>query len=174
MTQRPLDEAGWAAGESGNQRDGATPVAQDPGTALDQVRQNAALLLSVLSHPPRALRMRAGEVAIEIEWDTAVTGLAGPIHRDQPTPANDGDDRQVLTAQAVGVFYRAPEPDAEPFVSEGDTVLPGQQLAIIEAMKLMIPVEADLSGKVLEVLKGDGEPVEYGEPLFLFAAAEHS
>lgn len=175
MTQRPASEVGSVAGGSGNRNDSpASVTAQELGTVLDQVRHNIALLLSHLSHPPRVVRMRAGEVAIDIEWDTAGTGSAGPLHYDQSASVNDGDARRVLTAQAVGVFFRAPEPGADPFVGEGDMVVVGQQVAIIEAMKLMIPVEADLSGRVVEVLKDDGEPVEYGEPLFALVPAEHS
>jgi acetyl-CoA carboxylase biotin carboxyl carrier protein len=64
------------------------------------------------------------------------------------------------------VFYRAPQPGAPAFVSEGDLVAPGQQVAIIEAMKLMIPVEADRVGRISAVLVSDGQPVEYGQPLF--------
>jgi acetyl-CoA carboxylase biotin carboxyl carrier protein len=70
------------------------------------------------------------------------------------------------------MFYRCPEPGADPFVREGDVVTTGQQIAIIEAMKLMLPVEAERAGRIVEVLKGDGEPVEYGEPLFALAEAE--
>jgi acetyl-CoA carboxylase biotin carboxyl carrier protein len=69
----------------------------------------------------------------------------------------------------VGVFYRAPQPGAEPFVSEGDTVRPGQQVAIIEVMKLMVPVEADRAGRVVEILVDDASPVEHGQPLLLLA-----
>jgi acetyl-CoA carboxylase biotin carboxyl carrier protein len=173
MTPRPSGEAGSAAGGSEHRRDNPGLVTADElSTVLDQVRHNTALLLSQLSHPPRVVRMRAGEVAIDIEWADAGTGPPEPIHGDQPAAANEGNARRLLTAQAVGVFYRAPEPGAEPFVGEGDLVVVGQQVAIIEAMKLMIPVEADFRGRVVEVLKGDGEPVEYGEPLFALVPAE--
>ena len=173
MTPRPSGEAGPAAGGPEHRKDSPGLVtAHELSTVLDQVRHNTALLLSQLSHPPRVLRMRAGEVAIDIEWADPGTGPAEPIRGDQPGSATEDDARRLLTAQAVGVFYRAPEPGAEPFVDEGDMVVVGQQVAIIEAMKLMIPVEADLWGRVVEVLKGDGEPVEYGEPLFALVPAE--
>jgi len=74
-----------------------------------------------------------------------------------------------ITAPAVGVFYAAPEPGAAPFVRAGDVVIVGQQVAIVETMKLMIPVEADRVGRVAEVLKQNGEAVEYAEPLFTLA-----
>jgi acetyl-CoA carboxylase biotin carboxyl carrier protein len=142
------------------------------GTALDLVRHHTMLLLSQLSRPPRVVRMRGGDVAIDIEWDAAG---AGPVPGDQPAAASGEDSAcRLLTAPTVGVFYRASEPGAEPFVGQGDLVVIGQQVAIIEAMKLMMPVEADISGRILDVLKDDGEPVEYGEPLFALAPAEHS
>jgi len=73
----------------------------------------------------------------------------------------------AITAATVGTFYRAPEQGAPPFVEVGDTVRPGQQVAIVEAMKLMIPVEAGVYGRVREVLVADVQPVEFGEPLLL-------
>jgi acetyl-CoA carboxylase biotin carboxyl carrier protein len=66
----------------------------------------------------------------------------------------------------VGVFYHAREPGAEPFVTVGSVVAAGQQVGIVEAMKLMIPVEASRGGRVTAILKANGEPVEYDEPLF--------
>ncbi|TDC72092.1 hypothetical protein E1200_00260 [Actinomadura sp. GC306] len=65
----------------------------------------------------------------------------------------------------VGTFYSAPEPGAEPFVAVGDEVRAGQQIAILEVMKLMTPVAADRAGRVVEVLVPDGTPVEFGTGL---------
>jgi acetyl-CoA carboxylase biotin carboxyl carrier protein len=136
------------------------------GYVLDRVRQSAAELLAGLAHPPKTLSLRAGEVAITIDWpETAQLADLTPA-----AATGDGDGRRTLTAQSVGVFYRAPEPGTEPFVAEGDRIEPGQQLAIIEAMKLMIPVRAEDGGRIVEVLKKDGEPVEYGEALFAIEA----
>jgi acetyl-CoA carboxylase biotin carboxyl carrier protein len=69
----------------------------------------------------------------------------------------------------VGVFFRAPEPGARPFVDVGDSVTVGHQVAVVEIMKLMVPVHADVDGTIVEVLKEDGEHVEYDEPLFAVA-----
>jgi acetyl-CoA carboxylase biotin carboxyl carrier protein len=69
----------------------------------------------------------------------------------------------------VGTFYRAASPEAAPFVEEGSTVKAGQTLCIIEAMKLLNEIEADVSGKIIKVLASNGQPVEYGEPLFIIA-----
>lgn len=67
----------------------------------------------------------------------------------------------------VGTFYRAPSPDAEPYVKVGDVVNAGQGLCIIEAMKLMNEIESDVSGKVVKILVDNAKPVEYGQTMFL-------
>jgi len=67
----------------------------------------------------------------------------------------------------VGTLYRAPNPEADPFVTVGSTVKVGDTLCIIEAMKLMNEIEAEKSGVVKEILVENGTPVEYGEPLFI-------
>ncbi|MFW6381790.1 MAG: acetyl-CoA carboxylase biotin carboxyl carrier protein, partial [Bacillota bacterium] len=67
----------------------------------------------------------------------------------------------------VGTFYRASSPDADPFVEIGDIINPGTTLCIVEAMKLMNEIEAETRGKIVDILVEDGEPIEYGQPLFL-------
>lgn len=67
----------------------------------------------------------------------------------------------------VGTFYRAPAPDADPYVQVGDSVSAGSVLCIVEAMKLMNEIESDISGKVVKILTENGRPVEYNQPLFL-------
>ncbi len=73
----------------------------------------------------------------------------------------------TVTSPIVGTFYRAPSPDAEPFVEVGTKVKKGQVLCIIEAMKLMNEIESEVDGVVVRILVENGQPVEYGEPLFL-------
>jgi acetyl-CoA carboxylase biotin carboxyl carrier protein len=73
----------------------------------------------------------------------------------------------TITSPIVGVFYRSPSPDAPHFVEEGSTVKKGQVLCIVEAMKLMNEIESDVDGIVRKILVENGQPVEYGEPLFL-------
>ena len=72
-----------------------------------------------------------------------------------------------IKAPMVGTFYRSPSPDAEPYVKEGEMISPGKVLCIIEAMKLMNEIEAEVSGKIVKILVNDTEPVEYNQPLFL-------
>jgi acetyl-CoA carboxylase biotin carboxyl carrier protein len=70
-----------------------------------------------------------------------------------------------VSSPMVGTFYRAPAPGESPFVAVGDRVKSGQSVCIIEAMKLMNEIEAEVSGQVMEILVQNGEPVEYGQPL---------
>lgn len=78
----------------------------------------------------------------------------------------------VVTSPMVGTFYRAASPDAEPFVATGDVVHPGQVLCIIEAMKMMNEIHAEVAGRIVGIAAENGSPVEYGSPLFLLAPLE--
>lgn len=75
----------------------------------------------------------------------------------------------TVKAPMVGTFYRAPNPNSPAFVEVGQTVKEGEPLCIIEAMKLLNEIEADKSGVIKEILVQNGEPVEYGQPLFVIA-----
>jgi len=73
----------------------------------------------------------------------------------------------TVNSPMVGTFYRASSPDAKPFVEVGDTIQEGQPICIIEAMKIMNEIEADKTGVVKKMLVDNGQPVEYGQPLFV-------
>jgi len=88
---------------------------------------------------------------------------AGPA----PEAAPAAPQGHVVKAPMVGTFYRSPNPGASPFVEVGQTVKEGDPLCIIEAMKLLNEIEADKAGVIKEVLVENGEPVEYGQPLFV-------
>jgi acetyl-CoA carboxylase biotin carboxyl carrier protein len=79
----------------------------------------------------------------------------------------DNDNTVVITAPMVGTFYRAPAPDAPPYVKVGDDIERGQPLCIIEAMKLMNEIESDVGGTIKGVLVENAQPVEFGQPLFV-------
>lgn len=83
--------------------------------------------------------------------------------------AEDDADAVIVTSPFVGTFYRAPSPDAPPFVEVGSRVREGQTLCIVEAMKLMNEIEADAAGTIVEVLVENGKPVEFDQPLFRIA-----
>jgi acetyl-CoA carboxylase biotin carboxyl carrier protein len=73
----------------------------------------------------------------------------------------------TVTSPIVGTFFRAPSPEADPFVETGSKVKKGQVLCIVEAMKLMNEIESEIDGVLIKILVDNGQPVEYGEPLFL-------
>jgi acetyl-CoA carboxylase biotin carboxyl carrier protein len=81
-------------------------------------------------------------------------------------PPQAEEELHPVKSPIVGTFYEAPGPGALPFVKPGDQVAAGQVLCIIEAMKLMNEIESDMSGEVVKVLVNNGQPVEYGQPLF--------
>ena len=105
----------------------------------------------------------------------SATMPAPPAHSATSAPPAPAPPRAVEPAEEelhavkspiVGTFYEAPGPGALPFVKPGDQVAAGQVLCIIEAMKLMNEIESDASGEVVRVLVNNGQPVEYGQPLF--------
>ncbi|MGA8104476.1 MAG: acetyl-CoA carboxylase biotin carboxyl carrier protein [Candidatus Acidiferrales bacterium] len=91
---------------------------------------------------------------------------AGKAKESGSEAAGRGDDLHVIKSPIVGTFYASPTPGAPPFVKAGDRVEQGQVLCIIEAMKLMNEIEAEVAGEVIRILVENGQPVEYGEPLF--------
>ena len=93
-------------------------------------------------------------------------GVAGSVGEVEPAPEVKNEKMKTVTAPMVGTFYRAPSPEAGNFVEPGSIVKAGQSLCIIEAMKLMNEVESEYDGKVVSILVENGQPVEYGEPLF--------
>lgn len=80
--------------------------------------------------------------------------------------ATADDDLYKITSPIVGTFYSAPSPDKEPYVQEGDHVSENTTVCIVEAMKLMNEIQAEVSGKVVKIYVENGQPVEYGQPLF--------
>ena len=93
---------------------------------------------------------------------------AAPLAPAVPEPAENGT---VVKSPIVGTFYRSPDPNAQAFVSVGDKVKVGQILCIIEAMKLMNEIESELAGEIVKVHPENGQPVQYGDPLFTIRPA---
>ena len=83
-----------------------------------------------------------------------------------PAPAEAGEGLTLVKSPIVGTFYRTPDPNSPPFVNVGDRVRVGQVLCIIEAMKLMNEIEAEVAGEIVKIHHESGQPVQYGEPLF--------
>jgi len=88
-----------------------------------------------------------------------------PAVQAAPVQQADKPKGTPIVSPMVGTFYSKPSPDAEPFVKLGDTVSLGDTVCIVEAMKMMNQIEAEVSGKIIEICIADGEPVEYGQPL---------
>ena len=97
---------------------------------------------------------------------TAPIPAAGPAAGAVPAPVPEPTGH-VGKSPMVGTFYRSPSPGAAAFVELGQTVKPGDTLCIIEAMKLLNEIEAEVGGAVKEILVDNGQPVEYGQPLFI-------
>jgi len=100
--------------------------------------------------------------------------VAAPAVSAPAAPAREAPPEEGLhfaKSPIVGTFYEAPSPGAPPFVKVGDTVQAGQVLCIVEAMKLMNEIEADVAGEIVKKLVQNGQPVEYGQPLFAIRTA---
>jgi len=131
------------------------------------------------------LEITEGEEKVKIVKGNGAGPATGPapIHLAPPASAPAPESRslssstaaeadaapegQLVKAPMVGTFYRSPSPDAKPFVEVGQTVKKGDTVCIIEAMKLMNEIETDLAGVIKAILVENGQPVEYGQPLFL-------
>ena len=107
----------------------------------------------------------AAPVSAALGAAPAPAGAAG----ETPAAAALAEEPQghVIRSPMVGTFYRAPSPGAKPFIDEGQSVTIGETLCIIEAMKILNQIESDKSGKVVEILVENGQPVEYNQPLFV-------
>jgi acetyl-CoA carboxylase biotin carboxyl carrier protein len=94
---------------------------------------------------------------------SGANNISIPCQPVETAPANT----VAIKSPIVGTFYRAPSPDASPYVDIGDTVKPGQVVCIVEAMKLMNEIESDVAGRIVKILVKNEDPVEYNQELFL-------
>ena len=131
------------------------------------------------------LEITEGEESIRISRSTTSTAVqytlppqplpaasaAAPVagRSGGTAPAGEEPDGHRVLSPMVGTYFEAPSPGADPFVKIGDQVQAGDTLCIIEAMKMMNQIEADVAGKVVAALARNGEPVEFGQPLFIIA-----
>jgi acetyl-CoA carboxylase biotin carboxyl carrier protein len=122
------------------------------------------------------LRVRRGEGAAARPASAPTAKAPVALAPAEPAPpagasaAPSGGEAEtghtIVKSPIVGTFYRAPDPNSAPFVTVGDSVKIGQVLCIIEAMKLMNEIEAEVAGEIVKVHHESGQPVQYGEPLF--------
>jgi acetyl-CoA carboxylase biotin carboxyl carrier protein len=143
----------------------ATELVRQLGTLLNELQLTEAevtvgnVRARVQRTPPPVITAPAAPAAAPA---AAAAGLP-----DQVVIVERPGNLATIEAPMVGTFYRASSPTAEPYVREGDMVKEGQIVCIIEAMKLMNEIEAKVAGKVAKILTDNGQPVEFGQPLFL-------
>ena len=120
------------------------------------------------------LQIEKDGTKVKIKREKLLSSIELPVHKSEvfkekivAETENAAQRLVTVTSPIVGTFYRSPSPDAPPFTEMGMKVNKGQVLCIVEAMKLMNEIESDADGIVVKVLVENGQPVEYGEPLFL-------
>jgi acetyl-CoA carboxylase biotin carboxyl carrier protein len=136
---------------------GAVEVELEDGGLKMRVRLKPDVPVSMMSYGPAPIAAPVG----------------GPAHPAEhaPAPAAADDPRRIVfKSPMVGTFYRATAPDADPFVEVGDRVGAESTICILEAMKVMNEIKAEMSGEIVEILAQNGEPVEFGQPLFVIKA----
>ncbi len=121
-----------------------------------------------------SLRLRRGAAAPEIRAAVPAPGPPPARVEEAPAPPKEAPKAKAaykeVVSPIVGTFYRAPAPDAAPFVEVGQRVSKGQVLCIVEAMKIMNQIESDTTGTVIAILIENAQPVAYGQPLFHISA----
>ena len=113
----------------------------------------------------------AGHAAVPVASVPGSAGLGGSAGPGPPAAAARSERFVPVTSPMVGTFYRAPAPDADPYIEVGSMVEIGQTVCIIEAMKLMNEIESEVRGRVTEILVENAQPVEFGQKLFLIDPA---
>ena len=142
-------------------------------TLIDLVSESGVAELEITEGEDRVrIVNRNGAAPVQVHQPVTVAQpmpvpVPAPEVAPAPAPTAPQQTGTPLTSPMVGTFYRAPLPGADPFVKVGDTVKKGQVVCIIEAMKLLNEVEADMDGTVKEVCVENGQPVEFGQSLFI-------
>ncbi|MEN9723710.1 MAG: hypothetical protein RJB38_1696 [Pseudomonadota bacterium] len=139
----------------------------ESGSSKLKVRSQSAPALAPVYHaPPLVAQPIAPLASAPLPAPVASATTSSAVSAASAPAVAPANHKKVLSP-FVGTFYRKPSPDASAYVSEGQSVKPGDTLCIIEAMKLMNEIEAEFPGKVLSILVENGQPVEFGEPLFV-------
>ena len=137
---------------------------------IDLVQESGIAELEITEGEEKVRIMRVGQGAtnmVAMPQAAPAPLPAVPALAAAAAPVPEKVEGHIVKSPMVGTFYRAPSPGAKAFVEVGDKVSPGDTLCIIEAMKLLNEIEADQGGTIKEAYVENGQPVEYGEPLFL-------
>lgn len=137
-------------------------LVSESGIAEIEVTEGEDKVRIVKHAPPAAPAPASASAPTLIAGAAPVAATPAPAAAEPPEPKG-----HVVKSPMVGTFYRSASPGAPAFVEVGKAVKPGDTLCIIEAMKLLNEIEAEVAGDVLEVLVENGQPVEYGQPLFV-------
>ncbi len=114
----------------------------------------------------KAVTVAAAPAVVQAQPIAAVPAVAPAVQAEASGEVTEADDLYKITSPIVGTFYRSPGPDKAPYVSEGSSVSPETTVCIVEAMKLMNEIQAEVSGEIVKIYVENGQPVEYGQPLF--------
>ena len=145
---------------------------------IDLVQESGIAELEITEGEERVRIARGGAVSVTPLAGSAPAAVAavpaavpGPavLAPASPAAAEPAPEGHIVKSPMVGTFYRAPSPDAKPFVDVGSAVKAGETICVLEAMKLMNEIEADASGTIKAILVENGQPVEYGQALFIIA-----
>jgi acetyl-CoA carboxylase biotin carboxyl carrier protein len=141
-----------------------------PDENLRNLSDQAVDLVGRLPGQVSRIRVRAGSAEIEVEWQAAATAdpsrpAARPAPAEPESQPAASTSAVAVRAPVVGIFYATPGPDEPPFVAVGDEVTAGQQVGIIEAMKLMNHITAEVAGTITAIHVSSGESVEFDQPL---------
>jgi acetyl-CoA carboxylase biotin carboxyl carrier protein len=144
---------------------------------IDLVQESGIAELEITEGEERVRIARGGPVSVTAQTAGATAGAVMPpgaaagapptAPAPAATAAEAATEGHAVKSPMVGTFYRAPSPDAKPFVDIGSTVKVGETICVLEAMKLMNEIEADAAGTIKAILVENGQPVEYGQALFI-------
>jgi acetyl-CoA carboxylase biotin carboxyl carrier protein len=145
---------------------------------IDLVQESGIAELEITEGEEKVKIVKGGGISVVPAASSAAMPMSAPEAPRAAAPAASaapassaeppaGQEGHVVKAPMVGTFYRAASPDAKAFVEVGQAVKEGQTICIIEAMKLMNEIETDAGGVVKAILVENGQPVEYGQPLFI-------
>jgi len=135
---------------------------------LAKVLSETGLTEISLEDGEQAITLRKDVIVASAPQAVVASAPAAPVQAAPTAPAEANalaKKGTPITSPMVGTFYKSPSPDAEPFVSVGSNVKQGDVVCIVEAMKMMNEIEAELSGKIVEICVEDGQPVEFGQVL---------
>ena len=135
------------------------------GDVKVKIKRAGELAFAPAHTEPRYYAVPAAPSA-PVEMPGAAPPVAAPPAAAPPAPAVE-ENVQAVKSPIVGTYYEAPSPGAPPFVKVGDSVEVGQVLCIVEAMKLLNEIESDVAGEILKTLATNGQPIEYGQELFV-------